>query len=130
MVNNSINEKKSTFKIRKNGIKGNMIICDRMLPSYCQQCNRIHELENPFIIVNEDKNKIYLYCRRNNKATTYNIFNPNTNKKVVIFNNIKIIIFLMNINKIIIIQKFNILVIDIITLFIHLYRIKKPKMDK
>lgn len=77
IINNKINKDKKTFKIRKNGIIKNMIICDRILPSYCQQCKRIHELENPFIIIEEDYNKLYFYCRRNPKPTIYNTFKNN-----------------------------------------------------
>lgn len=124
MINNAINENKKTFKIRKDGIMGNMIICDRILPSYCKVCNQEHENENPFIIVKEDKNKLYLYCRRNPKATIYNILKTNIDKNIVIFNDIKIIIFLENIKKIVIIQNFNVFIVDIIILFIQLYKNK------
>jgi hypothetical protein len=65
IVNDKINNSKPFFKIRKNGIKGNMIIFDLICPYYCKCCNKIHELENPFIIVN--KETIDFYCRRNDK---------------------------------------------------------------
>ena len=44
---------------------GNLLITFRRIsPSYCQDCNRIHENENPFITVNGIYRNIYYYCRR------------------------------------------------------------------
>lgn len=73
IINNEIDKNKKSLKIRNNDIKGNMIICDRIHPSFCQKCNRIHEKENPFLIVDESKRKIYFYCRRNKNPSIYNI---------------------------------------------------------
>jgi hypothetical protein len=62
IVHNDFDELKLFFKIRT--IKDNIIICNLLRPYYCRCCNRVHELENPFIIAKE--NKILFYCRRNN----------------------------------------------------------------
>lgn len=80
IINNIIDKNKKCFKIRNNGIIGNMIICDRIYPSLCLVCNRIHEKENPFLIVNQDQKKIYFYCRRNKKPTIYSVHQYIINK--------------------------------------------------
>jgi hypothetical protein len=42
----------------------NLIITKRTKPSFCELCNRIHEHENPFLVIT--KNNLLLYsCRRN-----------------------------------------------------------------
>lgn len=64
IVHNNFNESLPFFKIRKNGIRNNMIICDIIRAYHCKNCNRIHELENPFIIISEIT--ICFYCRRSN----------------------------------------------------------------
>jgi len=79
-INSIIDKNKKCFKIRNNGIIGNMIICDRIYPSLCLVCNRIHEKENPFLIVNQDQKKIYFYCRRNKKPTIYSVHQYIINK--------------------------------------------------
>jgi hypothetical protein len=73
IINNIIDKNKKCFKIRNNKIGGNMIICDRIHSSFCQKCNRVHEKENPFLIVNEAKKEIYFYCRRNKEPSIYSI---------------------------------------------------------
>lgn len=80
IINNIIDKNKKCFKIRNNEIRGNMIICDRIHPSFCQKCNRIHENENPFLIVDKTQNKIYFYCRRNKDPSIYNIQSDIINK--------------------------------------------------
>lgn len=94
MINNEIDKNKKCFKIRNNDIRGNMIICDRVHPSYCQKCNRIHEKENPFLVVDESKRKVYFYCRRNKNPSIYNIHpyiinnNKMENKNRIIFDDL------------------------------------------
>jgi hypothetical protein len=36
----------------------------RKSSSFCEECNRIHENENPFVTVNGIYRNIYFYCRR------------------------------------------------------------------
>lgn len=55
-------EKLSEFPFKKKGIKGNIILLERLKSSFCQVCNRIHENENPYIRVNAID--IYFSCRR------------------------------------------------------------------
>lgn len=44
---------------------GNLLITFRRLSSsYCEECQRVHENENPFITVNGIYRNIYYYCRR------------------------------------------------------------------
>lgn len=75
IINDIIDKNIKCFKIRNNKINNNMIICDRINPSFCQKCNRIHEKENPFLIINKSRNEIYFYCRRNKEPSIYSI-NP------------------------------------------------------
>lgn len=54
-------------------IKQRLIILKRTKPSYCENCKRIHEHENPFIYVsNKDdisnKCNVYYYCRRSTQG--------------------------------------------------------------
>ena len=44
---------------------GNLLITfKRLSPSYCNECNRRHEHENPFVTVNGIYRNIFFYCRR------------------------------------------------------------------
>lgn len=44
---------------------GNLLITFRRIsPSYCEDCQRVHENENPFVTVNGIYRNIYFYCRR------------------------------------------------------------------
>jgi hypothetical protein len=44
-----------------------MILCKRISPSYCKVCNRIHEHENPFIVIYGDDYSVIFGCRRNDE---------------------------------------------------------------
>lgn len=44
-------------------IKGSVISLRRLRPSFCDICDRIHENENPYMLVVE--NNVYFCCRRN-----------------------------------------------------------------
>ena len=47
---------------------GNLIVTmRRQNPSYCPACKRIHENENPFLLVKGIERKVIYYCRRNNQ---------------------------------------------------------------
>ena len=58
----------NNFKIRSHN--NNLILLDRLNPTYCKQCKREHQKENPYIIITEN-NEYLLYCRRsdNNMST-------------------------------------------------------------
>lgn len=53
----------SHYKIRN--IKNNLIILQRLEASACLICDRIHESENPFLII--ENNVLFFCCRRNIK---------------------------------------------------------------
>jgi hypothetical protein len=44
------------FMIRKR--MGNLVVLDRIYPSYCDVCKRVHESENAYVVGK------YFYCRR------------------------------------------------------------------
>lgn len=47
-------------------IKGGLVCLKRRLPSKCQICNKVHDSENPFLVVAGEgkEKKVYFYCRR------------------------------------------------------------------
>ena len=46
-------------------MNGNLILVfKRLLPTYCKVCKRVHENENPFVLVQGDYRNITFYCRR------------------------------------------------------------------
>lgn len=51
------------FSIKE--VRGHYIILKRNRPSYCPICDRIHETENPYLFV--VNNKVYWDCRRHDK---------------------------------------------------------------
>lgn len=48
------------------GIKGGLVMLKRLKPSTCRICKRVHELENPFLIVVKRAigYQVYFHCRR------------------------------------------------------------------
>lgn len=61
----SINDPRFPYEVK--GVIGTLILLKRLRPSNCQICCRIHEQENPFLLVITDDNGIrhvYLDCRR------------------------------------------------------------------
>nr|QBK92944.1 MAG: DNA primase [Pithovirus LCPAC403] len=69
------------FKIEK--IMGNLILLKRLLPSYCDICLRIHESENPYLIIKNGS--IYFDCRRSDGERKFigDIDQPNDNDVLV-----------------------------------------------
>lgn len=55
-----------TYKeiVEDNG-ESSILLLKRQMPSKCRACNRIHEHENPYLIVVGQDRDIYLDCRRN-----------------------------------------------------------------
>jgi hypothetical protein len=53
-------DEKSTYKILS--VVGGIISLKRLRPSFCKVCNRVHENENPYIMIIEDN--VYFDCRR------------------------------------------------------------------
>lgn len=49
---------------------GNLLISfRRQKESYCKECDRVHENENPFVVVSGINRNIYYYCRRRERGT-------------------------------------------------------------
>jgi hypothetical protein len=44
-------------------VKGKIIVLKRISPSFCNICRRVHQHENPFVLVRNDS--VVFYCRRN-----------------------------------------------------------------
>jgi len=53
------------FSIRN--VEGSLIILDRINPSFCEPCNKMHDGDNPYIIIakNGDFTEFRMFCRRN-----------------------------------------------------------------
>lgn len=51
------------FEIQEN--KDNMILLKRTRPSFCVLCNRVHEHQNPYLLVFGTNGAVYYNCRRN-----------------------------------------------------------------
>jgi len=52
------------FPYRFKSVSGGLIMLDRIRPSNCQMCKRIHHNENPYLIVTGKNRSIYFNCRR------------------------------------------------------------------
>jgi hypothetical protein len=52
--------------VENNG-NSHLILLRRHRPSNCQVCNRVHEHENPYLIINGINRDVYLDCRRNSE---------------------------------------------------------------
>jgi len=63
-ANITINDPKFPYKI--NSIRGGLVLLKRIRPSRCQICKRIHEYENPYLIIvgSEDIKTVFFDCRR------------------------------------------------------------------
>lgn len=58
----SINDPR--FPYRFMGINGPIVMLKRVKPSRCKICSRIHEHENPYLIVIGEEKSVYFHCRR------------------------------------------------------------------
>lgn len=54
----------SRFPYKFLGINGPIVMLKRTKPSNCRICNRVHEHENPYLIVIGDEKNVYFHCRR------------------------------------------------------------------
>ena len=50
------------FHLDLRKLKNNMVILERLYPSHCEICERIHEKQNSFLFLIEDK--VYWNCWR------------------------------------------------------------------
>lgn len=58
----SVNDPRFPYKFL--GINGPIVMLKRTKPSKCRICNRVHEHENPYLIVVGDEKAVYFHCRR------------------------------------------------------------------
>lgn len=61
----TLNDRK--FPYRFLSIEGGIVSLKRVLPSKCRICNRIHENENPYLLIVGIELGIYFNCRRSDK---------------------------------------------------------------
>jgi hypothetical protein len=54
----------SRFPYKFMGINGPIVMLKRVRASRCKICDRIHEHENPYLLVIGDEKSVYLHCRR------------------------------------------------------------------
>lgn len=55
----------SYLKTVESGASSALILLKRHRPSKCSICNKIHEHENPYLIIAGENREVYLDCRRN-----------------------------------------------------------------
>ena len=58
----ALNMPNEPYPYKFKDVKGQLICLSRMIPSYCEICNRIHENENPYLYL--IGNTVYWNCRR------------------------------------------------------------------
>lgn len=60
----------NAWPYRPLGIRGGMILLKRVQPSMCRTCNRVHQMENPFMTVvkKETEFVVYFNCRRSRNS--------------------------------------------------------------
>lgn len=68
----------SRFPYKFLGINGPIVMLKRTKPSKCKICERIHEHENPYLVVIGEEKSVYFHCRRapNNKNLFLGKLNP------------------------------------------------------
>jgi len=54
----------SRFPYKFLGINGPIVMLKRTKPSKCKICERVHEHENPYLVVIGDEKSVYFHCRR------------------------------------------------------------------
>ncbi len=60
--NININDPRFPYKFM--GINGPIVMLKRTKPSRCKICCRVHEHENPYLLVIGDERSVYFHCRR------------------------------------------------------------------
>ncbi len=87
----SVNDVRFPYKFM--GIDGPIVMLKRIKSSRCKLCNRIHEHENPYLLIIGEEKNVYFFCRRapQNKKLYLGklIMNINNNINVNVFNNNK-----------------------------------------
>lgn len=59
------------FPYKFNGISGPIVMLKRIKASVCKICHRLHENENPYLLVVGDERHVYFNCRRNPEKKLY-----------------------------------------------------------
>lgn len=59
-----ININDSRFPYKFTGINGPIVMLKRTRSSMCKLCRRVHENENPYLIVVGEEKSVYFFCRR------------------------------------------------------------------
>jgi hypothetical protein len=54
----------SRFPYKFAGINGPVIMLKRIRPSKCKICQRVHEHENPYLLIMGEEKNVYFFCRR------------------------------------------------------------------
>jgi len=72
----NINDRMFPYKFL--GINGPIVMLQRIKASRCKICNRIHENENPYLLVVGEEKSVYFHCRRapDNKKLFLGKLNP------------------------------------------------------
>ena len=60
----NISVKDSRFPYKFMGINGPIVMLKRTKPSNCKICCRVHQHENPYLVVIGDERSVYFHCRR------------------------------------------------------------------
>ncbi len=77
------------FPYKFMGINGPIVMLKRTKPSRCKICKRIHEHENPYLLIVGEEKSVYFHCRRSSqdkklflgKLEPKEIINEDENKK-------------------------------------------------
>jgi hypothetical protein len=80
--NISVNDSRFPYKFL--GINGPIVMLKRTKSSCCKICNRVHEHENPYLLVVGDEKSVYFHCRRapENKKLYLGKLTPNPDSPI------------------------------------------------
>jgi len=53
---------KENYTFEYDGVEGSVIILKRISPSYCKLCNRVHDVQNPYLLLYQQE--LFFHCRR------------------------------------------------------------------
>lgn len=56
-----------SFPYQLSKIEGGLVVLKRLRSSICRICDRVHENENPYLIIMGQEKSVYFNCRRNEK---------------------------------------------------------------
>lgn len=75
----NISTRDPRFPYRFKEINGPFVVLQRIKPSRCRLCNRVHENENPYLMIVGEEKAVYFHCRRSrdNKKLFIGKLEPN-----------------------------------------------------